>query len=120
MIKDSRGFLLLDTLLAVTLLAIILVPVINISFYSTRVTNKIIHETTAIVLAQDRIEEIKGIPIEEIIGGSDRFPLESISSGGIEFTRKTIIEPEGELLKIRVEILWEEGETKLVTYKGRF
>ena len=116
----SKGFYLIDVLISATLLSLIILPVAGLFLHGQNMVRNSINQTSALVLAQDRIEEIKALPFHEIKDDGDRITVESIFLDDVDYERTTILEWEDNLVTITVEVLWKERSVELVTCRGDF
>lgn len=117
--KENGGFVLIEVLLAIAIVSLIILPVGSL-FIKSSITNKksqeIIIGTT---LAQEKLEELKAYPIERLKDINDY--QETIALNGLLFQRKSNIRPESlDLYIITVEVIWDGGDVKLVTYRGSY
>lgn len=118
--KEIRGFFLIDALLAATLVSILAFPVISIFLLSRNVASASFQRTTALALAQNRIEELKAMPFGELQNLGDQIIEEYVLKEGVNYRRFTKLEREDDLVNISVEILWEGRQIGLVTTRGPF
>jgi len=85
------------------------------SLYTARVSAEI---TTATMLAQEKIEELKSEPFESL---RDNFWEESVELNGMQFTRYILIQKvDDNLVKIAVEVKSKNNAVRLLTLRGDF
>lgn len=114
---EHKGFILIEITITIVILSIIVLP-IGALFSKSSLTNKkgkeIIIGTT---LAQEKIEEIKAGSFHEL--GNIKESQEQIMSNGLLFQRRSKVSSEdSNLYIVSVEVFWDGGEVKLVTYRG--
>ncbi len=115
----EEGFSLIEVIAVVAILGIVMAPVLSMyagASFATLLAGK---ETTAVALAQERMEELKGTgysALEMILGDKKELHLEEtlgpfktdtlISSVGID----TILPGEdGKLIRLEVTVSWGDG-----------
>ena len=62
--RKTKGFTLLELIIAMAVLLIVMVPMFNIFFYSSRNNALAYHIKTATLIAQQRIEEFVGLKVD--------------------------------------------------------
>ncbi|HOV79813.1 MAG TPA: type II secretion system protein [Bacillota bacterium] len=70
----NKGFTLLELMIAVLLLGIVLTPLLEIFSRSSRISADSWFETTALNLAQSKLEEVKDLPFDDVVCQSGVFP----------------------------------------------
>lgn len=116
---DKRGFTLIEVLVTVLILSLIVIPIGNLFFQSAYSNKKSKENLLATIIAQDKMEELKAISINELRQRSNKTREEDLTSNNLLFKLRTLVEQEElNLWKITVEVLWEGGEVTLVTYRG--
>jgi len=82
MIKNNKGFTLIEVLLAVTLLGIALIPIMQAMPGMYRINEEMIIENKLSFYAQDKLEEVKSQVISDITvsrsASSQTFPSETL------------------------------------------
>ena len=115
---DSKGFSLVEMLIALVILAISLLALAGLMAATTRNNSFGGHMTEAATFAQDKLEELKAIPWTNIIGGADTKP----GSTGITYTRtwnvSTLLNPvppPNDLLKaVTITVNWNDGISRSI------
>lgn len=110
----AKGFSLLELLVALVILSLSLVALAGLTTTSTKNNAFSYHITEAVTLAQDKMEELRAMPLSKISGGSDN----KNGSTGINYTRIWVVR---DLMKnnnnkvilkeIEVTIRWEDLNT---------
>jgi len=67
MFKDERGLTIIEVLMSVAILSIIMVPMMNSFIIGGRLNNDAEGYSTALTLAQSKIEELKGLNFSSIV-----------------------------------------------------
>lgn len=103
----TKGFSLLELLVALVILSLSLVALAGLTTTSTKNNAFSYHITEAVTLAQDKLEELRAMPWSEISGGSDN----KNGSTGINYTRIWVVDVEELTKKIKVTIKWKDLNT---------
>jgi prepilin-type N-terminal cleavage/methylation domain-containing protein len=69
--SDDRGFTLVELLVAITILAIIIVPVMHTFITTTNTNRKSTNKLAGSMAAQNLFEELKGADVETFMSGAD-------------------------------------------------
>lgn len=113
-LTKSRGFSLIEILIAIVILSISLLALAALMATTTQNNSFGSHMTEAATFAQDKLEEFKLIPWDNIAGGADSKPYQDIPN---YYTRtwnvSTLVNPTpppNNLLKtINITINWNDG-----------
>jgi len=111
------GFSLLEMLIAMTILAIGLLGMATLLIAAIRGNAFGIRNTEATALIEDKIEEFKNTPYEDISPGTET--ESDLGLGGI-FTRKTTVEdntPGADMKTITVEVSWTDYTTHTFSFR---
>jgi len=117
--NPSRGFTLLEVMLAVAIMALVLVSLLGLQSRSSQDVELADHITTATLLAKRIMTETLMVtppPLQEMEG---EFEEEEFS----DYAWKKIVVPTPvpQILEVRVAVLWKEGErqeqVELVSYE---
>jgi type IV pilus assembly protein PilV len=105
-LKKSKGFTLLEILVALVILSISLLALAGLMVTSTKNTSSGAHMTEAVTFAQDKLEELKISLWGSIVSGSDQ----RTGATGIDYNRDwTVAENEvGDLKTITITINWND------------
>ena len=109
----SKGFSLIEMLIALVILAISLLAVAGLMATTTRNNSFGGHMTEASTFAQDKLEELKLFSWNNIVGGADTRP----GSTGINYNRAWNVSilanptpPPNDLLKtVTISVNWNDG-----------
>jgi len=115
---DSKGFSLVEMLIALVILAISLLALAGLMAATTRNNSFGGHMTEAATFAQDKLEELKAIPWANIVGGTDT----KSGSTGITYARtwnvSTLLNPvppPNDLLKaVTITVNWNDGTSRSI------
>jgi prepilin-type N-terminal cleavage/methylation domain-containing protein len=104
-IKRSKGFTLLEMLIAMTILSVALLGLGQMMLLSIRGTsfgNKVTEATT---LAQDKMEELRTVDWNTLQDGND------VVNGpqGINYRRTWGIVPTGTMKTVNLAVIWNDG-----------
>jgi prepilin-type N-terminal cleavage/methylation domain-containing protein len=109
-LKTSKGFTLLEMLIAMTILSVALLGLGQMMLLSIRGTsfgNKVTEATT---FAQDKMEELRTVDWNALQDGND-----SISgSQGIQYQRSWTVVPTGKMKTINLAVNWNDDFDHLI------
>ncbi|MGQ9509650.1 MAG: type IV pilus modification PilV family protein [Thermodesulfobacteriota bacterium] len=110
----TKGFSLLELLVALVILSLSLVALAGLTTTSTKNNAYSYHITEAVTLAQDKLEELRAMPLSDIYGNSDN----RTGSTGINYTRIWVVRDlikndDNEVISKEIEmtIQWEDLNT---------
>jgi len=107
----QRGFTLLEVLAAMTLFAIVATGVAALATQSMRRTSQNRNATGGVLLAQDELERVRGLPYDSIANTSS-----TTSLNGVNYTVATGVEdntPAANMKRVTVTVSWNApGGTK--------
>jgi prepilin-type N-terminal cleavage/methylation domain-containing protein len=114
----SKGFSMIEMLIALVILAISLLALAGLMATTTRNNSFGGHMTEAATFAQDKLEELKALPWANIAGGADTKP----GSTGITYARtwnvSTLLNPTpppNDLLKaVTITVNWNDGVSRSI------
>lgn len=121
-LKSSGGFSLLEIILAITILAIILIPMTGFVENTAGVIHKTDLQEKALLLGQQRLEELKTIAYDKLekeagVDNITDFDLAGIAGNKSgKFKRKIIINKlpfNNEMKEIIVEVSWADNKHKI-------
>ena len=115
---ESKGFSLVEMLIALVILAISLLALAGLMAATTRNNSFGGHMTEAATFAQDKLEELKALPWANIVGGTDT----KSGSTGITYARtwnvSTLLNPvppPNDLLKaVTITVNWNDGTSRSI------
>jgi prepilin-type N-terminal cleavage/methylation domain-containing protein len=94
LLKESKGFTLIEVLIALVILSISLLGLAGLMVMTTKNNAWGSHMTEAATFAQDKLEELKVTPWANIVSGSDTVGGPLISTG-ITYTRTWTVVADG-------------------------
>jgi len=103
--KTSKGFTLLEMLIAMTILSVALLGLGQMMLLSIRGTsfgNKVTEATT---FAQDKMEELRTVDWNGLQDGNDTIS----GSQGIRYQRTWTVAPTGTMKAINLAVNWNDG-----------
>lgn len=118
--RGDEGFTLVEIAVAVAIFGIVVASLLGLfaqSLFASKLSKEI---TVATLLAQEKIEEIKGLHYEKL--QKEEFSEETVELNGMKFTRYVEIEKTDDaLVKISVEVkINNNNGVRIVTYRGIF
>jgi type II secretion system protein I len=117
--KQSKGFTLLEVMVAVSIMAMVLVSLLGLKNRSMQDVMLADHMTTATILAKRTMVDVLFSKPSKPDEGEGKFPEEEYKDYA---WKKTISStPFEQLMEVRVAVLWKEGErqemVELVSYE---
>jgi len=113
-LRSSNGFTLMEVLVAMLILTVgllgmagLITGIIN----SNKLSNRI---STATVLAQDKMEEIRGVGYDNASGGTEEYNTISNCSLYKRVTDVTVDDPAAGMKKIVVTVYWDSDNHSVV------
>ncbi len=103
--KRSKGFTLLEMLIAMTILCVALLglgQMLLLSIQGTSFGNKVTEATT---FAQDKMEELRTVAWDSLRDGNDSI----VGSQGIQYQRTWTVVPVGTMKTVNLAINWNDG-----------
>jgi len=104
--KKSRGFTLIEILVALSILAVSLLALAGLMVATTRNNASGGHVTEAATFAQDKLEELRATQWNRIVTGQD--PVPKIGSTGIAYTRNWDVALNGNIKTITITVSWND------------
>lgn len=110
----SKGFTLIEVLIALVILSISLLGVASLMITTTKSNAFGSHMTEAATFAQDKLEELRAVSWVNITPGSDH----QQSSTGLDFARNWDVKEigTGNLRTITLTINWNDGISHSITF----
>jgi type IV pilus assembly protein PilV len=110
---QSKGFTLLEVLIAIVVLSVALLALAGLQIISIRGNSFGNHMTEAITLAKDLMEEMKNADWEQIQGNSD----DPVGGSGITYHRVCTVTELDNIKTVAVKVSWDNGnhQATLVT-----
>jgi len=116
--SSQAGFNLVELMIALTVLLVGVSGILTLQIVSLRATSYSRHATEAAVLAEDKMETLRTVPIDTLIDGSETVDGQGYIAAG-PFTRAWTIVWNGSLGDLTVSVSWDEGgdEPHAITYR---
>jgi len=118
---NKKGYTLIEIIMAVTILALVLVPVSTLlsqSIFSNIKSNEMM---VATALAQEKIEELKSLSFDQVRSKVGIQINEDIQLDNFYFDISVRIQLENaKLLKIIVKVQGDSGVVHIATYRGNY
>jgi type IV pilus assembly protein PilV len=108
--KRSKGFTLLEMLIAMTILSVALLGMGQMMLVSIRGTSFGNKMTEATTLAQDKMEELRTMDWNILQDGNDVVN----GSQGINYQRNWAISPAGTMKTVNLAVSWNDGVDHLI------
>lgn len=113
--RSERGFTVIEVMIALLVLLLGMAGILTLQLTSVEATSFSRHATEATVLAEDKMEELRTVPLSALVPGSDPEPVDSRGFSGVSqaiYTRSWSVRP-GPVTEIAVTVAWmEKGEKK--------
>jgi len=105
----NRGFTLVEIMIAIFILSFALLVMAQMQIMAIRGNAFANKTTTAVTLAQDKIEELKGLSYSSVVGGSD--------SSGVHTRTWTVQNdtPATDLKTVTVNVSWQDTSAHQVS-----
>jgi prepilin-type N-terminal cleavage/methylation domain-containing protein len=105
-LKRSKGFSLIEVLIAMLILAISLLALAGLMVTTTRNNSFGGHMTEAATFAQDKLEQLRAAPWASIIPGADTV----VGATGISYARNWIVanNPNGDQAWVTITMNWTD------------
>jgi type IV pilus assembly protein PilV len=102
----SRGFSLIELLIALVILSISLLALAGLMTMTTQYNSSGAHVTEAVTLGQDKLEELKAVPWATVNTDTDPAPV--TSSTGVNYTRNWAVVTAGSLKTVTITVNWND------------
>jgi len=118
-VRVSRGFTLLEVMVAVAILSLVLVSLIGLRNRSSQDVLFAEHMTTATLLAKQKMTE--ALLMKVFLPEEKEGAFENEASKDYQWKRTIAVTPVPAIMEVRVAVLWKEGErdemVELVSYE---
>ena len=106
----SKGFSLIEVMIALVILAVALLALAGLMVTTTRNNSFGGHMTEAATFAQDKLEQLRASPWAGIIAGADT----QVGATGISYARSWTVDanPNGDQRWVTVTIIWTDPTAK--------
>jgi prepilin-type N-terminal cleavage/methylation domain-containing protein len=121
--QKQQGFTLIEVMISILLAALLVIGAVALFRIETRASSFSRRETEAVVLAQDKLEELRTIAQPTGAGtGADPGSINEqgvVVTGGM-YTRTWIIANSNDVFDIEVHVAWDDsGDPREVIVRGR-
>jgi len=118
---SNKGYTLIETIMAVTILALIVVPVSTLLSQSIYSNIKSKEMMIATALAQEKIEELKALSFDQVRSRVGIQIDEDLQLDDFHFDISVRIQLENaNLIKITVKVQGDNGVVHIATYRGNY
>ena len=107
--RRDRGFTVMEVLIALMILVIGMLGVVAMQKGAYSATSYSRHATEAAVLAEDKLEKLRTMPITALADDSDLVDANGVANDEGPFTREWTRVDDGLVTVISVTVTWEEG-----------
>lgn len=105
------GFTIIEVLVAMSLMAIGMLGIVALMRGATSASGYSRRATEAAVLAEDKLEELRTVPLPSVADGSDLVDAAGVANPDGPFLRTWTLTPDGnDLVTILVEVAWSEAD----------
>ena len=113
---NRKGFTLIEVLVGLIILAVGLLAIAGMLVTSVKGNYFSNHLTQASYVAQDRLEFLKNIPIDNAALTAGTHPEAPVPIGGVTFSRSYTVVVNGNLRTITYTVTWTEGISHSVSF----
>lgn len=108
--RGQEGFTLIEILIALLILITGIAGVLTLQMVSVRATNFSRHATEAAVLGEEKLEELRVVPVASITNGTETVDEQGVvdASGDGFYTRTWTITDNGDSIDIVMVVSWLE------------
>ncbi|OGP70454.1 MAG: hypothetical protein A2W09_09220 [Deltaproteobacteria bacterium RBG_16_50_11] len=103
-LTNSRGFTLIEVLIALVILSVSLLALASLTAVTTKNNAFGSHVTEAATFAQDKLEELRAIRWDQIVSSNDQ----KTGSTGIAYSRNWNVAQNGSLKTITISVNWND------------
>lgn len=108
--RRQRGFTLIEVMVAMTLMAIGLIGVLALAKGAASASGYSRRATEAAILAEDKLEQLRTLPVEDADDDGDQVDSMGVPSGDGLFARTWATAWNGDLGTITIAVTWSEGD----------
>ena len=114
----QRGFTLIEVLVALSIMSLGMIGILALQKAATSASVYSRRATEAAVLAEDRLEELRTVPLAGITDGEDIVNADGLADDEGIFTRSWTFVASGETTTITVRVQWSEADgTHAITFR---
>ena len=114
--REAKGFTLLEVLVALVFLAVGLLALAGLHVTSLRGNNFSHHLSLATVVAQDRLEFLKNLSLDDNRLVPKKYDEEPVPLPGMSFARTYIVTEANGIKTIQCTVRWNDGRDHSVTF----
>jgi type IV pilus modification protein PilV len=116
--KSERGFTLIEVLVALSIMSLGMIGILALQKAATSASGYSRRATEAAVLAEDRLEEMRTLPLSTVTDDSDVVDASGVANDDGLFTRTWTLVLADELATITVRVQWNESDgTHAITFR---
>jgi len=113
LVKDKRGFSLIEVLIAICVLSIAIMGLATLQSRGIRANDQANRTTQAVALAQDKLEELIHMSTSTTLAAGDdpNNPIDEAGNGGGIFSRSWAVQndtPVPNAQTIEIEVIWND------------
>jgi prepilin-type N-terminal cleavage/methylation domain-containing protein len=114
LLKRSKGFTLIEVMVALVILAISLLALAGLMVTTTKNNSFGGHMTEAATFAQDKLEQLRAAPWTGIVAGADTVTtaIPGVPGTGISYARKWDVVDTGTLRWVTITMNWTDPTRK--------
>jgi prepilin-type N-terminal cleavage/methylation domain-containing protein len=116
--RGQHGFTMIEVLISIVLCSIAVMGVVALFRIQSESSSFSRRVTEATVLAEDKMEKLRTLPVGALAGGPEVGIDETGRPGGV-FTRSWTATPAATYVDIDVTVEWNEDGPRQITLRGR-
>lgn len=113
--SGQAGFTVIEVMIALTILLIGIAGLLSMQLTAMRATSFSRHATEASMLAEDKMEVLRTVPVALLVGGTDVVDSRGLPDPGGLFTRTWTVAVVGTDTEVNVAIAWPEQGGEVFT-----
>ena len=114
--RNRKGFTLIEVLVGLVILAVGLLAIAGMLVTSVKGNYFSSHLTQASYIAQDRLEFLKNLPIDNGALNAGTHPELPVTVSGLNFSRSYTVAVNGSLKTITYTVTWNDGRDHSVSF----
>ena len=114
--REAKGFTLLEVLVSLVFLAVGLLALAGLHVTSLRGNNFSHHLSLATVVAQDRLEFLKNLPLNSNQLLANQYDDQRVTLSGMSFERTYRVTEENNMKTIQYSVRWNDGRIHSVSF----
>ena len=108
--RSERGFTLIEVLVALSIMSLGMIGILALQKAATSASGYSRRATEAAVLAEDRLEEMRTLPLSTVTDGTDTVDASGVANDEGLFTRAWTLAVADEIATITVRVQWNESD----------